>query len=135
MAFAIMGGLFVATMLTLLVLPVFYIMLYRAKQPATTAAAIYREMGSRGTVIASVREAILGNAVRPTTHGSPRRFAPRDEAPASKRPDRAPQDDHHHERQEAADDRHHHDVLVALAVGRVADCEQRYDGAVVRQAV
>ena len=29
MAFAIMGGLFVATMLTLLVLPVFYITLYR----------------------------------------------------------------------------------------------------------
>jgi predicted RND superfamily exporter protein len=33
MAFAIMGGLFVATMLTLPVLPVFYITLYRAKQP------------------------------------------------------------------------------------------------------
>ena len=33
MAFAIMGGLFVATMLTLLVLPVFYITLYRAKRP------------------------------------------------------------------------------------------------------
>ena len=32
MAFAIMGGLFVATMLTLLVLPVFYITLYRAKR-------------------------------------------------------------------------------------------------------
>ena len=39
MAFAIMGGLFVATMLTLLVLPVFYITLYRAKQPAAAAAA------------------------------------------------------------------------------------------------
>ena len=39
MAFAIMGGLFVATLLTLLVLPVFYITLYRAKQPAETAAA------------------------------------------------------------------------------------------------
>jgi multidrug efflux pump subunit AcrB len=38
MAFAIMGGLFVATMLTLLVLPVFYITLYRAKQPAATPA-------------------------------------------------------------------------------------------------
>jgi multidrug efflux pump subunit AcrB len=38
MAFAIMGGLFVATLLTLLVLPVFYITLYRAKQPAGTAA-------------------------------------------------------------------------------------------------
>jgi multidrug efflux pump len=34
MAFAIMGGLFVATMLTLLVLPVFYITLYRARPPA-----------------------------------------------------------------------------------------------------
>ena len=33
MAFAIMGGLFVATLLTLLVLPVFYITLYRAKRP------------------------------------------------------------------------------------------------------
>jgi multidrug efflux pump len=33
MAFAIMGGLFVATMLTLLVLPVFYITLYGAKRP------------------------------------------------------------------------------------------------------
>ena len=32
MAFAIMGGLFVATMLTLLVLPVFYITLYRAER-------------------------------------------------------------------------------------------------------
>jgi multidrug efflux pump subunit AcrB len=33
-----MGGLFVATMLTLLVLPVFYITLYRAKRPAAVAA-------------------------------------------------------------------------------------------------
>jgi multidrug efflux pump subunit AcrB len=39
MAFAIMGGLFVATLLTLLVLPVFYITLYHAKQPAATVAA------------------------------------------------------------------------------------------------
>jgi multidrug efflux pump len=39
MAFAIMGGLFVATMLTLLVLPVFYITLYQARQPRTEAAA------------------------------------------------------------------------------------------------
>jgi hypothetical protein len=38
MAFAIMGGLFVATLLTLLVLPVFYITLYRARQPVATAA-------------------------------------------------------------------------------------------------
>jgi multidrug efflux pump subunit AcrB len=35
MAFAIMGGLFVATMLTLLVLPT----LYRAPQPATVSNA------------------------------------------------------------------------------------------------
>jgi multidrug efflux pump subunit AcrB len=38
MAFAIMGGLFVATLLTLLVLPAFYITLYRAKQPETVTA-------------------------------------------------------------------------------------------------
>ena len=40
MAFAIMGGLFVATLLTLLVLPVFYITLYRAKQPEMEALAV-----------------------------------------------------------------------------------------------
>ena len=40
MAFAIMGGLFVATMLTLLVLPVFYITLYGAKRPAEAAAVV-----------------------------------------------------------------------------------------------
>ncbi len=39
MAFAIMGGLFVATLLTLLVLPVFYITFYRARQPEKIAAA------------------------------------------------------------------------------------------------
>ena len=39
MAFAIMGGLFVATLLTLLVLPVFYITLYRAKQPEKETVA------------------------------------------------------------------------------------------------
>ena len=39
MAFAIMGGLFVATMLTLLVLPVFYITLYGGKQSQTVAVA------------------------------------------------------------------------------------------------
>jgi multidrug efflux pump len=38
MAFAIMGGLFVATMLTLLVLPVFYITLYGAKRPQQAEA-------------------------------------------------------------------------------------------------
>ena len=40
MAFAIMGGLFVATMLTLLVLPVFYITLYRAKRPGAEVALL-----------------------------------------------------------------------------------------------
>ena len=54
---------------------------------------------------------------------------------ASERPDRAPQDDHDGERQKAADDRHHDDVEIALAMGRVADREQRDHGAVVRQAV
>ena len=39
MAFAIMGGLFVATMLTLIVVPVFYITLYRAAEPRTDAVA------------------------------------------------------------------------------------------------
>ena len=39
MAITIMGGLFVATLLTLLVLPVFYITLYRAKQPEAEAVA------------------------------------------------------------------------------------------------
>ncbi len=39
MAFAIMGGLFVATILTLLVLPVFYITLYRAGEPRKDAVA------------------------------------------------------------------------------------------------
>ena len=39
MAFAIMGGLFVATMLTLLVVPVFYITLYRAGEPSEAGAA------------------------------------------------------------------------------------------------
>ncbi|MGO9674093.1 MAG: efflux RND transporter permease subunit, partial [Methylocella sp.] len=39
MAFAIMGGLFVATVLTLLVLPAFYITLYRAGEPRKDALA------------------------------------------------------------------------------------------------
>ena len=40
MAFAIMGGLFVATILTLIVLPVLYLIAFRAKEPpAGTAAA------------------------------------------------------------------------------------------------
>ncbi|MGA7200126.1 efflux RND transporter permease subunit, partial [Roseiarcus sp.] len=40
MAFAIMGGLFVATMLTLLVLPVFYITLYGGKQSQKAGVAV-----------------------------------------------------------------------------------------------
>jgi Cu/Ag efflux pump CusA len=39
LAFAIVGGLFVATLLALLVLPNFYITLYRAKQPEKEAVA------------------------------------------------------------------------------------------------
>ena len=34
MAFAIMGGLFVATMLTLIVLPALYVAWFRVKEPA-----------------------------------------------------------------------------------------------------
>jgi multidrug efflux pump subunit AcrB len=39
MAFAIMGGLFVATMLTLIVLPALYVALYRIKEPSPKATA------------------------------------------------------------------------------------------------
>jgi multidrug efflux pump subunit AcrB len=39
MAFAIMGGLFVATILTLIVLPALYIALYRIKEPANKVVA------------------------------------------------------------------------------------------------
>jgi multidrug efflux pump subunit AcrB len=39
MAFAIMGGLFVATILTLIVLPALYVALYRIKEPADKLAA------------------------------------------------------------------------------------------------
>ena len=38
MAFAIMGGLFVATILTLIVLPALYVALFRIKEPAQEAA-------------------------------------------------------------------------------------------------
>lgn len=38
MAFAIMGGLFVATMLTLIVLPALYVAMFRVKEPQTEAA-------------------------------------------------------------------------------------------------
>ena len=48
MAFAIMGGLFVATLLTLLVLPVFYITLYRAKQPADSGGGLAPLLLPRG---------------------------------------------------------------------------------------
>ena len=39
MAFAIMGGLFVATMLTLIVLPALYVAWLRVKKPARERAA------------------------------------------------------------------------------------------------
>jgi multidrug efflux pump subunit AcrB len=39
MAFAIMGGLFVATILTLIVLPALYVIFFRVKEPAKEAAA------------------------------------------------------------------------------------------------
>ena len=39
MAFAIMGGLFVATMLTLIVLPALYVAWFRVKEPAREQAA------------------------------------------------------------------------------------------------
>jgi multidrug efflux pump len=39
MAFAIMGGLFVATMLTLIVLPALYVAWFRVKEPAREKAA------------------------------------------------------------------------------------------------
>jgi len=40
MAFAIMGGLFVATMLTLIVLPALYVALYRIREPSPKAVAV-----------------------------------------------------------------------------------------------
>ncbi len=39
MAFAIMGGLFVATILTLIVLPVLYLIFFRVKEPLPEKAA------------------------------------------------------------------------------------------------
>jgi multidrug efflux pump subunit AcrB len=39
MAFAIMGGLFVATMLTLIVLPALYVAWFRVKEPARERVA------------------------------------------------------------------------------------------------
>ena len=39
MAFAIMGGLFVATILTLIVLPALYVALFRIREPAQEVAA------------------------------------------------------------------------------------------------
>ncbi len=38
MAFAIMGGLFVATLLTLIVLPAMYVALFRIREPSHEAA-------------------------------------------------------------------------------------------------
>jgi multidrug efflux pump subunit AcrB len=40
MAFAIMGGLFVATILTLIVLPALYVAMFRIKEPANEVAAV-----------------------------------------------------------------------------------------------
>jgi multidrug efflux pump len=41
MAFAIMGGLFVATLLTLIVLPALYVIFFRVREPeARTAATV-----------------------------------------------------------------------------------------------
>jgi multidrug efflux pump len=40
MAFAIMGGLFVATLLTLIVLPALYVVFFRVKEPETQAAEV-----------------------------------------------------------------------------------------------
>jgi hypothetical protein len=39
MAFAIMGGLFVATILTLIVLPALYVIFFRLQEPPKTATA------------------------------------------------------------------------------------------------
>jgi len=39
MAFAIMGGLFVATMLTLVVLPALYVIFFRVKEPKQQLAS------------------------------------------------------------------------------------------------
>jgi len=39
MAFAIMGGLFVATLLTLIVLPALYVIFFRVKEPALHPAS------------------------------------------------------------------------------------------------
>jgi multidrug efflux pump subunit AcrB len=39
MAFAIMGGLFVATILTLIVLPALYVALFRIKEPTQESVA------------------------------------------------------------------------------------------------
>jgi multidrug efflux pump subunit AcrB len=39
MAFAIMGGLFVATVLTLLVLPALYVTVFRIREPSRVLAA------------------------------------------------------------------------------------------------
>ena len=43
MAFAIMGGLFVATVLTLLVLPALYVIFFRVKEPEGTTSFLRRQ--------------------------------------------------------------------------------------------
>src|SRR5262245_41734073 len=54
---------------------------------------------------------------------------------SSERPEHRTQDDYGGKRKQGADDRHHENILVAVAVGHAADCEQRHDRAVMRQAV
>src|SRR5262245_66660002 len=54
---------------------------------------------------------------------------------SSERPEDRTQDDDAGKRKQNADDRHHENILVAVAVGHAADCEQRHDRAVMRPAV
>src|SRR5262245_43877240 len=54
---------------------------------------------------------------------------------SSERPEDRTQDDDGGKRKQGADDRHQENILVAAAVGHAADCEQRHDRAVMRQAV
>ena len=62
MAFAIMGGLFVATILTLIVLPALYVALFRIKEPATESRC-RRSAGTGGA-------ALKGGSCDETRHGA-----------------------------------------------------------------
>ena len=86
MAFAIMGGLFVATLLTLLVLPVFYITLYRAQAACGGArrrlAPRWRRLRVRAEAATdgdrlpfSLREKVAGVAGRMRDVATKARFA------------------------------------------------------------